>query len=54
MMFIGKTYQDEILKSVADYFKACHTQRPNTAFYEMTGVPYQALKGFAEDMPYFA
>ncbi|MDP3838379.1 MAG: DEAD/DEAH box helicase family protein [Methylococcales bacterium] len=51
--FTAKDYQDQILASVADYFKACHTQSPSTAFYEMTGVPYQSLKGFAEDMPYF-
>ncbi|MDO9141970.1 MAG: DEAD/DEAH box helicase family protein, partial [Methylobacter sp.] len=53
MIFIAKEYQEQILASVADYFNACHRQSPNTAFYEMTGVPYQSLTGFAEDMPYF-
>ena len=51
--FTAKDYQTQILKSITDYFKACHTQSPNTAFYEMTNVSYQSLKGFAEDMPYF-
>ncbi len=51
--FTAKDYQTQILQSIADYFKACHTQSPNKAFYEMTNVSYQSLKGFAEDMPYF-
>ena len=52
--FQAKTYQDNILTSIEQYFKTCHElQNPNTAFYKMTGVSYQPLKGFAEDMPYF-
>ena len=52
--FQEKTYQRQILTSIADYFKECHEQQnPSLAFYSMTGVAYLPLKGFAEDMPYF-
>jgi type III restriction enzyme len=51
--FKEKDYQGEILKSVTNYFSACHTQSPSMAFYEQTRMPYQSLKGFADDMPYF-
>lgn len=52
--FKPKKYQTEILTSITAYFKACHEQQsPALAFYSMTAMPYQPLKGFANDMPYF-
>jgi len=52
--FQEKTYQRQILTSITNYFKACHEQQnPSLAFYNMTGVSYLPLKGFAKDMPYF-
>ena len=54
--FKAKDYQDEVLDSVIDYFKACHEDEkksPSNAFRNKTRVAYQALKGFHEEMPYF-
>ncbi len=52
--FKTKDYQQQVLDSVIDYFKACHEQKsPSNAFYSKTGVAYQALKGFDKEMPYF-
>jgi hypothetical protein len=39
--FQEKDYQKQILASIESYFKACHLQSPDKAFYEMTNVAYQ-------------
>lgn len=52
--FEPKEYQKQVLYSISQYFEACRELKdPNLAFYKMTGVSYQPLKGFAEGMPYF-
>ena len=52
--FEPKDYQKQVLYSISQYFEACRKLKdPNLAFYKMTGVSYQPLKGFAEGMPYF-
>ena len=52
--FKAKDYQQQVLDSVIDYFNACHEQKsPSNAFMTKTGVTYQSLKGFHEEMPYF-
>lgn len=55
-----KTYQSQVLDSVEAYFKACHElPSPSIAFTATTerlwdkGLAYNALAGFASDMPYF-
>ena len=55
-----KTYQQQVLDSVAAYFKACHElPSPSIAFTATTerlwgrGNPYNPLSGFPADMPYF-
>lgn len=58
--FIAKEYQNQVLESVQTYFQACHEfENASTAFYATTerlwgkGQTYNALNGFALDMPYF-
>lgn len=52
--FEPKDYQKQVLLSISQYFEACRElKNPDLAFYKMTGVSYQPLKGFAEGMPYF-
>ena len=58
--FAAKTYQQQVLDSVQAYFQACHElPSPSIAFTATTerlwgrGNPYNALKGFPPDMPYF-
>lgn len=58
--FTPKTYQQQVLDSVAAYFKACHElPSPSIAFTATTerlwgrGLPYHPLAGFPPDMPYF-
>lgn len=58
--FAPKTYQQQVLDSVEDYFKACHElPSPSSAFTVTTerlwgrGSPYNPLSGFPADMPYF-
>ena len=58
--FSPKTYQQQVLDSVEDYFKACHElPSPSTTFMVTTerlwgrGLPYNPLAGFPADMPYF-
>ncbi len=58
--FAPKTYQQQVLDSVEDYFKACHElPSPSSAFTVTTerlwgrGSPYNPLSGFPTDMPYF-
>ncbi|GAB4398993.1 MAG: hypothetical protein OHK0048_11680 [Rhodoferax sp.] len=58
--FAPKTYQQQVLDSVAAYFAACHElPSPSIAFSATTerlwgrGNPYHALAGFPPDMPYF-
>lgn len=58
--FIAKEYQNQVLESVQHYFQACHEfENASQAFYATTerlwgkGQTYNALNGFALDMPYF-
>jgi type III restriction enzyme len=58
--FAPKIYQQQVLDSVATYFKACHElTSPSTAFAATTerlwgrGSTYNPLSGFPADMPYF-
>lgn len=58
--FSPKTYQQQVLDSVENYFKACHElPSPSIAFTATTerlwgrGNPYHPLSGFPADMPYF-
>lgn len=58
--FAPKIYQQQVLVSVAAYFKACHElPSPSIAFTATTerlwgrGNPYNPLSGFPADMPYF-
>lgn len=58
--FAPKNYQQQVLDSVEDYFKACHElPSPSLAFTATTerlwgiGNPYHPLAGFPADMPYF-
>jgi type III restriction enzyme len=58
--FTPKNYQSQVLSSVEAYFEACHEfAKASTAFFETTerlwgrGISYNALDGFAPDMPYF-
>jgi type III restriction enzyme len=58
--FTPKIYQSEVLKSVEDYFKACHELlSPSRAFTATTealwgrGNAYHPLAGFPPEMPYF-
>jgi type III restriction enzyme len=58
--FAPKTYQQQVLDSVAAYFQACHAlPSPSVAFTATTerlwgrGNPYHPLSGFPPDMPYF-
>ena len=58
--FAPKTYQQQVLDSVEDYFRACHElPSPSLAFTATTerlwghGNPYHPLSGFPADMPYF-
>jgi type III restriction enzyme len=58
--FAPKTYQQQVLDSVEDYFKACHElPSPSIAFTATTerlwsrGIAYHPLSGFPTDMPYF-
>jgi len=58
--FAPKTYQQQVLDSVAAYFQACHAlPSPSVAFTATTerlwgrGNPYHPLVGFPPDMPYF-
>jgi type III restriction enzyme len=58
--FLPKIYQQQVLDSVAAYFKACHElSSPSIAFTATTedlwgrGNPYNSLLGFPTDMPYF-
>lgn len=58
--FAPKTYQQQVLDSVEDYFRACHELvTPSIAFTVTTerlwgrGNPYNPLSGFPADMPYF-
>lgn len=59
-VFSPKIYQQQVLDSVAAYFKACHElPSPAIAFTVTTdrlwgrGNPYHPLSGFPADMPYF-
>jgi len=58
--FVPKVYQQQVLDSVEDYFKACHElPTPSIAFTATTerlwgqGNPYKPLSGFPTDTPYF-
>lgn len=52
--FEPKDYQKQVLYSISQYFEMCRELKdPNLAFYKMTGVSYQPLKGFVEGMSYF-
>jgi type III restriction enzyme len=52
--FEPKDYQKQVLHSISQYFEKCRElKNPDLAFYKMTQVSYQPLKGFAEGMPYF-
>lgn len=58
--FAPKNYQQQVLDSVEDYFKACHElPSPSLAFTATTerlwgiGNPYHPLAGFPADVPYF-
>jgi type III restriction enzyme len=58
--FSPKTYQQQVLDSVAAYFAACHElPSPSVAFNVTTerlwgqGNKYHPLAGFPDDMPYF-
>ncbi|MCE2689085.1 MAG: DEAD/DEAH box helicase family protein [Rubrivivax sp.] len=58
--FSPKTYQQQVLDSVENYFKACHElPSPSIAFTATTerlwgrGNAYHPLSGFPADMPYF-
>jgi type III restriction enzyme len=58
--FAPKIYQQQVLDSIQDYFKACHElPSPSVAFTVTTerlwgrGNPYRPLSGFPADMPYF-
>ena len=58
--FAPKTYQQQVLDSLAAYFQACHAlPSPSVAFTATTerlwgfGNPYHPLAGFPPDMPYF-
>lgn len=59
-VFSPKTYQQQVLDSIAAYFTACHElPSPSVAFTATTerlwgrGLPYNPLAGFPPDMPYF-
>jgi len=58
--FAPKIYQQQVLDSIEDYFKACHElPSPSIAFTATTerlwgrGNSYNPLSGFPADMPYF-
>lgn len=58
--FQPKKYQADILRSIEQYFQACHEHvSPSVAFHAITeklwqyGMPYNPLQGFPKDMPYF-
>ncbi|MDO5667395.1 MAG: DEAD/DEAH box helicase family protein [Alcaligenaceae bacterium] len=58
--YIAKEYQNQVLESIETYFDACHEYtNASTAFYATTeklwgrGQTYNALSGFAKEMPYF-
>lgn len=58
--FAPKNYQQQVLDSVEAYFKGCHElPSPSIAFTTTTerlwgrGNPYNSLKGFPANMPYF-
>lgn len=58
--YSAKNYQQQVLDSVAAYFRACHElPSPAVAFTATTerlwgwGSPYMPLPGFSADMPYF-
>lgn len=58
--FSPKTYQQQVLDSVENYFKACHElPSPSIAFTATTerlwgrGNAFHPLSGFPADMPYF-
>ena len=58
--FIAKNYQNSVLESIENYFRACRElSNANTAFYQTTldlwqeGSKYNAIEGFDSGMPYF-
>jgi type III restriction enzyme len=58
--FEPKIYQQQVLESIGTYFKNCHQySSASTAFTVTTeklwgaGMPYQSLKGFPSNMPFF-
>jgi type III restriction enzyme len=58
--FAPKTYQSQVLESIAAYFNACHELPTSMIAFAATterlwgrSLPYHPLPGFPEDMPYF-
>lgn len=58
--FVAKQYQQAVLDSVGEYFRACRERGDaDVAFYETTrglwgtGIPFRPIRGFDAQMPYF-